>query len=835
MFSGMWRDLWHAARSLAGARAFTLVCVISLGVGMVPVIAVPYVSRITRTAPPGIQTEGLVELDTMARGARPASDAWSYPDFVDLRASISGMSISAWINGTSKMSIQAAGPAETKSVSTMFVSANYFDTVGARLSRGTGFSKALDDPANAEAAVILGYAFWQDLLGADSAIVGKTLTLDGIPHLVVGIASERFDGHLFLHGRDIFVPIEQHPRLRDRNPANTIRSDRAKDWLYVVGRLAPGVSLAQANASVAGVTARLAKEYPATNELKAGIVAPYHPSGNLHRTQFLLIEGIALTLTGTVLLVVCLNISGMMQVRSAMRERELSIRQAIGASRARLIQYLLAEAIILAGLGSVLASLVLFNTRPILAWWAGFALPDQLQKALTPDLSLVAICVGLCLVTSVVFGLLPAARFSRPVIISSLKDDAGVGGFRAGRAHRLTAALQVAIAVPLIVMSGISLDRLRATATMDLGFDADLLYAAPLKLEGAANEQARFRIHTAQDALATTAGVTSATVADGLPLDFSDRTAQVSVHVPEDVAPKFVSAHVTRVGDGYLKTMGITLLLGRGFTADDGAGAEMVTVLSKPLAERLFPNAPIADALGKRLTLGVDKKTQQTLTVVGITGDFPTSQMSAERSQLLLPLAQHPVPNVFLVARSAPGESPAKMSAALENAIGALGPNIDRTLTTGDGVPYARMITGVWLRQHSMRDFLVQSAVAGTTGGVILTLAALGIYGVVGLMVAARTREIAVRVALGASRRRVVGMILFDVVKLAAPGVAVGLVITAALVRLNGDNMGIALSNVEFLAYVAGAAAALLVAVVSSIGPAHRAASIQPMIAMRSL
>ena len=209
--------------------------------------------------------------------------------------------------------------------------------------------------------------------------------------------------------------------------------------------------------------------------------------------------------------------------------------------------------------------------------------------------------------------------------------------------------------------------------------------------------------------------------------------------------------------------------------------------------------------------------------------------MSTERAQLLLPLAQHPSSKVFLIARSEDGEQPMKVTTALENAVRDLDPDVDRTLTYGDGAAYSTIVTGVWLRQNSMRDFLLQSAVAGGAGGVILMLAALGIYGVVGLMVATRTREIAVRVALGASRRRVLGMILFDVVKLVMPGVAVGLILTVALVRLNGENMGIPLSNVEPLAYVVGAAIAILVAVLASLAPARRAASVQPMVAMRSV
>ena len=214
--------------------------------------------------------------------------------------------------------------------------------------------------------------------------------------------------------------------------------------------------------------------------------------GNLISSQFTLLKTIGFTLTGAVLLVVCLNISGMMQVRGAMRERELSIRQAIGASRGLLVRYLLAESMLLAVVGGTLASLVLFNIPSALSWMVGKPIPPQFQQLLRIDLSMIAFCFGLCLLASLVFGFLPAARFSRPVIISSLKDEAGGGGFRVGRVHRVTAALQVAIAVPLLVMGGICLDRVRATATSDLGFASDLLYAAPLPLNAVSAEDTLF-------------------------------------------------------------------------------------------------------------------------------------------------------------------------------------------------------------------------------------------------------------------------------------------------------------------------------------------------------
>jgi putative ABC transport system permease protein len=393
--------------------------------------------------------------------------------------------------------------------------------------------------------------------------------------------------------------------------------------------------------------------------------------------------------------------------------------------------------------------------------------------------------------------------------------------------------------VPLIVMSGVSLDRVRSTATADLGFAEELLYAVPLKVDPAKIPDAESRVRGVRDDLAAANGVVAASLADGLPLDGRDQGARIAVQPDANEAPAFVHVHVTRVDNGYLNTMGIPLLRGRGFAPDDRAGSEPVTIISETLAGKLFPNAEAGQEIGKRVIVGgptSDQKTTQTLVIVGVSGDFPAGQMTSPRDQLLLPLAQQSSQELFLIARSMPGQPPQKMIATIENAERDFNPENRGFGTAEDGTPaYPRVVTGPWLRQHSMDDFLRQSAVAGIAGSVILTLSALGIYGVVGLMVATRTRELAVRMALGASRRRVVGMVLFDVVKLVLPGVAVGVILTAAIVRLTGDNMGIPLSNLEPLAYVVSAAIAVLVAVLASLAPARRAASVEPLVAMRTV
>ena len=837
MLNGIWRDLGHAGRSLAKSRAFTAVCVVSLGIGMAPVIAIPYVSRLTTLTPPLVNTQELVQLVTTSAGPRQQTEEWSYPDYVDLRDANTGLTLIGWTGGQSEVTFQAGSKMRA---STMFVPANYFKTLGVALARGAGFGASADDPLRAEPVVILTYQFWQNRLSTDPDIVGKTLTMDGIPHLVVGIAPDGFGGHVGFTGWDLFVPLERHPRLLARTAADAeqnFRGDRSKEWLLIHGRLSPGLSVQQASAAVAGVTAQLARAYPATNEFKVGIAGAYDPLGILVRPQLRRIQTVALTLTGMVLLVVSLNISGMMQVRGAMRERELSIRQAIGASRWRLARYLLSESLVLASAGGALASIVLFNIPSLLPWLTDDPIPPQILAALRLDGRMLAISFGLCLLTSLVFGYLPAMRFSRPVIISSLKDDVGGGGgIRVGRVHRWTAALQVAIAVPLLVMSGQSLERVRATATTDLGFTSELLYAVRLKLDGLGIKQAGFEIRKAVDTLRGAGGVASVTVADGLPLDFRARRTRVSLQVDANTAPRPIQAQVTRVGDDYLKTMGIPMLRGRGFSAEDGAGAEPVTIVSRALADFLVPGG---DVIGKTLMLGADPNTEKALTIIGVSADFPTDQMSSTREQLLLPLAQHPGVNwdsvavfddrsnaahVMLIARSEPGELASKLTTALESIARELDPEFQPTA----------IVTGTGLREFSMNDFLTQSAVAAAAGGVILLLAALGIYGVIGLMVATRTREIAVRAALGATRRRVLAMIVGDVVKLVLPGAAAGAALTIVLNRLNAENMGTSLSAAEPIAYVVGPAVAVLVAVLASLAPARRAASVQPMVALRS-
>ena len=313
-----------------------------------------------------------------------------------------------------------------------------------------------------------------------------------------------------------------------------------------------------------------------------------------------------------------------MLVRGANRERELSIRAALGAGRRRLIQHLFFEAVLLAFAGGALSAFVLFGIPAMVGWWMGAPVPQEIDL----DAVGIAISSGLCLLVSVLFGLLPAVRFSRPNLIPALKEDAGGGGRQTIRVHRVAAMVQIGIAMPFLVLSGVMLDRVR---TAEFGFPTDGLAAARLPARVGPEREAGFSIRKVRDNLQQASGVRSVAVAEGMPIDFDYRIFRVAG--TNDA--KFVTAHVTRVGENFLETIGAPLLRGRTITAEDRIMAAPVAVISEPLAKQLFP---ATEPIGERVTVTLEESREQEFTIVGVSADFATSQLTTERPQILLPL-----------------------------------------------------------------------------------------------------------------------------------------------------------------------------------------------------
>jgi predicted permease len=828
-------DLLHAARTLSRARAFTAVCVVSLGLGMGVVMAILLLIRMVFSTPPYVDRAHLAELvvrpsgQLLAQAGNAIVDTWSYPDYLDVRDAASTLAVTGWTRGEGLF--QPAGQSATMALSTMYVSSNYFSTVGVALPLGPGFTK-VDDASRAEPEAVIGHRIWQTRFNSDPAIVGRTLTINQTSYVVVGVAPEKFRGHR--GGLDdstyaLWLPLSRHPRLIANEG---VRLARDTAWVQLLARLPEGTTARHADAIMQSAVAALATRHPSTTRDKTGGAEPYFPPGARLRSQVSRARLMMLGLSGVVLLVVGLNISGMMLVRSAMRRRELAVRLAMGASRWRLVRYHLSEALVMAILGGSLAAALLFGGPIVVAW--AFNSWGPALDLFAPDPWLVLQCIALCLVTSLVLGALPALRFSRPAIISALKSDSAGSGQRVGRLQRFTAAAQAGLAVPFLVICGLYLDQARVTTFADVGFTPRGLYAARLGLPAIARteEEQRLFIRTVVENLASAPGVSSVSVGDGVPLDFIYRNARVA----REGDGAFVTAHTTRVGPNYLETIGTRLLAGRSIDANDREGSERVVLLSAPLARQLFP---AGDPIGGRVTFALGGGERKVYTVVGVTGDLVSTQMGNPRPQLFLPLAQHPASTVLVIARGAPSAASAEASAprdpsmrgAFHNAIaGGL------RLLPGGGEPdtvFRELITGESLIENSRSDILTMSAAGGVAAIVALVLATFGVYGVIAFMVATRTREIGIRVALGASRGRVLRDVLVGALTLVVPGIGVGLLLAVLWVRLV-DPSWYPLGGVEPLVYTIAAATAFLAAVLAGIPSARRAAAVQPMVAMRS-
>lgn len=825
--SAVRRDLAHAWRSLSKERSFALVCVVSLGIGMGAFVALVTFGRAITAPARVINTDGLTELLVLPEGPLRAKagewaiEQWSYPDFQALREASTGMDLTGW--AMEPVSFGTPVPGEKEPLPTfpaLYITSNYFSTLGVSMARGAGFDPARDDSTSPEPRVVLSHDFWKARVASDPDIVGKSLMIDGTLHTVVGVTPEDFAGHFHAFqapGALLFIPFERYPRLRAE--AN-LRNDRTADWVRIHGRLKDGVDIRQANSLVSSLVARLAEQYPTSNQYKGATVEHYASMGAAGRPESRRVLSILLSLAGMVLLIVCLNISGMMLVRGARREREMSIRAALGADRRRLIQHLFFESILLAVVASSISSFVLFGIPAIAGWYLGAPVPQEVDL----DATGVMVAGGLCLLVSVLFGLLPALRFSKPELAPALKEDAAGGGRQTIRVHRFAAMVQIGIAVPFLVMSGVMMDR---TRTAEFGIPLEGLAGMRVPASTVNNRDTGVSIRNVRDSLKQAGGVQSVTVAEGMPIDFDYRIFRV--------APKgsheFVSSHVTRVGENYLETIGAKLLRGRTISADDRLGDARVAVISQPLADLLFPDG---EPVGQTVTTTLEEGKEVDYTVIGVSADFATSQLTTERPQILLPLPEELTPSVFVIVRGAPGDEP-QLKAALESALRELG------VQPLPGEVFPGIVTGQNLIDKSLGDLVSESTAVGVAGGLILILAALGIIGVVSFMVATRTRELAVRMALGSTRWKVFRLMLADTVKLVIPGVVGGLLIGAILIRSLTNVMGTPLSVgpeplgvMEPVIYAIASAIAISVALLAGLPAARRATSIQPMAAIRS-
>jgi macrolide transport system ATP-binding/permease protein len=801
-------DLKFGWRMLVRRPAFTAVAVLILGLGIGANATIfSWIESVVLHPLPGVPAQDGIVVVRGVSGER-TNLAMSYPNFSDLRAAkVDGLQD---VMAFRVVAMNARTTGEPMRVFGELVTPNFLTLLGVRPSAGRDFRDDEGQVPGREPVVIVSHAFWMRALNADPAAVGRTMTINTQAFTIVGVTPTDFYGSVAGLALELFLPMTMQKTVISGDRLG----DRGTSWMQVYGRLAPGATFERAQAGLSVAGARLAAAYPKENEgrgLLAGRLSQDGASGLLMPVMTML-----MIVVGLVLLIACANLAGLLLARSAGRQREVAVRLAVGASRGRVVRQLLIENLMVAVAGGAAALL-------IARWTAGmlvlFVPPTPYPIGFHASLSLrvVAFSVALTVVTALVSGLLPALRGSRSDVAVALKDaaPANIGGGRARLRQGLVVA-QVALSLLLLVGAALFLRSLSRAESMDVGYSARQGFMASLDLLAGGYDERR-GVAFYQQALSRIAAlpsVTHASVATALPLDLgsgSDMNVDVEGYVPRKDEPMHV--YYNRVGPDYFETLGIDIVEGRGITARDTADQPRVVVINQTMAARYFKGRRAVDG---RLRFG-----RGPVTVVGIARDGKYSQLTeAPRNYMYLPILQDYRPEGVLLVRTA--AEPAGMLATVQREL--------RSLDAG--LPLFDVRTMAEHRRVSVFIPKMASTLLGLFGALALILAVVGLYGVVAYSVTQRTREIGVRVALGAERRDVAWLVLRQGLGLAAIGLGVGLLLAFAASRLLAKQL-VGISASDPVSFAGTAVLLLAVAAVASALPARRAASLDPLAALR--
>jgi predicted permease len=820
------RDVAHAVRVLLRRPAFTAVAIASLALGIgLNTTLFSVVNAVLLRDTPVREPERLVEVYSSLSDDFPYLTT-SYPDYVSIRDgadAFSGLAAHAFVSG-----ILATGGQPTV-VTGETVTSNYLDVLGLTPSLGRGFLAEENVGEGQHPVIVLSHGLWQRRFGARADIVGQAVELSGVKYTVVGVGPRGFQGMLPGVEAEFWVPVMMIDRLSfqgmqadtDRDPGETRLQRRGQRWLFVKGRLADGRTVDQARAQVATIFARLRQDHPVTNEktratVLAGAGVRFHPmlDGYVKAASAVLLAAV-----GLVLAIACGNVANMLLARGAARRRELAVRAAIGAGRGRLIRQLLSEGLVLAVLGGAAGVLI--------AWWAGHALtrmradwlPVPLHFEFRLDPVVLAFAILVSLATTLLFGLAPALSATRLDLVSSLKADAaGEGPVR--RKVTLRDALvvtQLALSLVLLV-SGALLARgfLKARGT-DLGYDpAPIAYLDfNLQMNGYDLERAMALRRRLLAELRALPGVTAATLASRLPLAPDINMEGVRIrghHGPQDDA---TLVDTVSVASGYLDVVGVKLTDGRTITEDDVEAGRRVAVVNETMARRYWPGrSPLGELI---YTEGFEEAPHE---VIGVVRDHKVRSVGEDpRAYMHVPM--RPGRTVPLAVRTT--MPAAQAIPMLKNAILAVEPQI----VFAEARPATEVVA------TTVAPTRIGAGLLGAFGALALLLAAVGLYGVVAYSVTLRTREIGVRMALGARPAEVLRLVLGQAGRLSLVGIAAGAALAAIVGRIL-DSLLYGVSALDPLAYAAAAALLLAVVVLASLGPALTAARVDPLRALRA-
>jgi predicted permease len=811
-------DLRYALRQTGRAPAFTAVAALTLAIGIGANTALFSLGNaiLARPLPEITNTSGLVWLTpTTLLGNRALM--LSHADFMDYRDSTQVFAGAAAM-GDAQFSIASDG--EPVRVRGQWVSGAYFDVLGVRMAVGRGFLPDEDRVGEAKPVVVISSRLWQERFAGDPAVIGRRVTVNGKPFTVVGVAPERFNGADHAERRDLWAPISMvGATLRDQQQLLT---DRGTWWLRAVARLRPGIGVERANGAVATMAARIARIDSAGHGDMSARVFPVQSGMTPNDMNDVYpVAALAGAVTLLVLLIACANVSNLLLGRAVARRREIAVRLSIGASRWRIIRQLLTESVLLAALGTALGFLLALWATDIMAT----IIPAPID--VSPDRRVLAFTMAAALLTGLGFGVLPAFHATRADVTAALKD-ATVGFDR--RRSRLQSGFvmaQVSLSLVLLVTAGMFLSALYKANRIDVHFDASnrvLAASFDLGLQSYTPERADAFIAQVHQRAAALPGVEAVTFTNQVPMSERIIGAEVTLDGERAGGPRrFGEAegmevfHST-IRPDYFRTIGIPFAYGRDFRMDDASGSPGVAIVSEDFARRAWPDE---SPLGKRVSLS--GAGGPFLTVVGVARDALTMGVS-ERKRPIVYTAQRQNPRALdltVLVRSRGDAAP--LAASLRSIVRAIDPSL----------PVYGVQTLAQYRSDRGAESRLGSTLLAIFGGLALLLATIGVYAVMAFTVGQRTREIGVRVALGAVRQHIVALFVTEGLRLTGYGLLIGLVLSAAVAKVLASLfLGVALTDA--VSFVAAALVLVAAALAASWIPAQRAARVDPMVALRN-
>jgi len=815
----LWQDIRYGVRMMLKHRVATLVAVLTLALGIGATTSIfTITSELLLRPRPGIGAPGeLVDLGQSFNDQR--FDTLSYPNYQDFRdrnRSFSG--VLAYTVEPRPASLNSDGSAQR--LYSALVSGNYFSVLQVKPALGRFFTQEEDRVGNPRPVTVLSYAFWQKRLHGDPGILGRELTVNRNSFVVVGVAPPDFRGTSIL-APEAWFPLASTPFII---PGSKLLESRASCWLIALGRLKPGVDLQQARAEADSLGGQLRREFPDDNAGRAWVLYSSRLFPGEIQQYVAGFMALLMVIVGLILLIVCINVAGILLVRATSRRREVAIRLALGAGKARIVRQLLTEGVLLFLAGGGLGLLVA-------AWMCDLmmrlipTLPVPVSLQLHLDWRVMGFALAVSCITGVLSALAPALQVARPELVGALKDESQGGARRLRLRHALVLG-QVALSLLLLVCGGLFLRALSRARTLDPGFSADNVQTVEFdfSLAGYASQDGQQAADRLVERVRALPGVQSAALAWTLPLDNNGRSLGgiLVPGRPSEPGREMLYTDWNVITPGYFASMRIPILRGRDITAEDREGAQGVVIINETLAGQLWPGE---DPVGRQLRAGEPARdgsmdALRTLTVIGVARNHKYRSLGDDaRTFIYVPFSQYYVSKMNLLVRTQPG-------VAVYPAVRAVVREINPALPI--------------LHAQSLKDYTaigllpqrVAGWLSGTLGALGLLLTGIGIYGVTAFSVGQRTREIGIRIALGASRRDILRLILRAGARLALAGMATGLLLALVATHLIGSLL-VGVSAQDPVTFGGVTLLMGLVVLIASFIPAWRAAKADPMAALR--